>query len=370
MNTPENFCARHADVAGTTALASEGPPRASVVCTTCDDVWKQVEALRHLGQQLAGDDPESERVSRVRRAVIESLQKDRGDLRQPVPRRQAKTRRRWIWGAMTSASAAAMATVLVVQEAHRAPSVPNGASSAAASLATIEAQGPAHFSQVQVPPDEEVHVTFGKVHVAVVHLDPGQRFRITTADATVEVRGTEFNVEVANDHLCSVDVSRGKVEVRTVEHDAVTLTPGLHWEAQPTTPGQGAPQTAHLPAVPIGLAAESQSSRPVQRHAGPVRPRNPSPSTPAPPPFDRPSPLGVAQATASVVTADPRVVRESSPVPAPPPTIPAPAAARPASVAEEKQSRKDERIDRREERREERLERLRELRQERLERHR
>ena len=364
MNTPENPCPRHPDVAATAALASEGPPRASVDCAACIDVWNRVKGLRDLGQQQSWDDPDAERVSQMREAIIDALRVAPASHRL-APRQWTTALRHWGLRAVAAASVASIAALVVTRYQHR---VQTGAPFVPASLAIIRARGSAHFQQVRRPPDEEVHVTDGKVHVAVVHLDHDQRFRIVTADATVEVRGTEFDVEVMDDRLRSVDVSRGKVEVRVPEHDTVSLTPGLHWETERTRAAQLSPPPAPPPPEPIGSVPEIPSNRRPHQHPEPAEPRNilsPPPAleaSSAPPArIESPIPVGGARPAASVIEVPSRAGQPSPPAP-----VLAPSVQDVANVAsartEQKQNRQDERLDRRQERREER----RELREERL----
>ncbi len=71
----------------------------------------------------------------------------------------------------------------------------------------------------------------GTVTVEVDRLQPGERFRIVTGDAEVEVRGTAFDVTAAGDRLRSVRVMHGSVEVRPAGGSVRILSPGQAWEA-------------------------------------------------------------------------------------------------------------------------------------------
>lgn len=73
----------------------------------------------------------------------------------------------------------------------------------------------------------------GVLALSVNKLSPGQRFVIETPDAEVEVRGTVFEVAVANPETnCGaatrVAVTEGMVEVRSGEHE-VRLSAGQSW---------------------------------------------------------------------------------------------------------------------------------------------
>jgi hypothetical protein len=353
------------------ALAFEEAPRESIDCDACIDVWKQVKSLRALGQQLTWDTPDSERVSRMRGAIINAL-RVRSTSPGRAPTRSTTALRHWGFRAVAAASFASIATLVLARYQHR---VHPGAVYDPVSLATIQERGPAHFQQVRRPPDEEIHVTNGKVHVAVVHLDRGQRFRIVTADATVEVRGTEFDVEAVDDRLRSVDVSRGKVEVRVFEQDTVTLTPGLHWDTQRTRPAEASPLPAPASLESIRPSADIPSSRRTHQHSELVKARVIEAPTPAhTSPIDTPSliesPRSVksARPAATVIEARPREGGESPAATAPTPGFSGVAGTTTAPTAR-KRNAQDEPGDR-QERREEHLERRRELREERLQRRR
>jgi TolA-binding protein len=79
-----------------------------------------------------------------------------------------------------------------------------------------------------------VRLMDGAVTVEVQPLRPGERFRIITGDAEVEVRGTIFEVTVAEDRLVAVRVFRGNVEVRPVGAPRVVLAAGQRWDAART----------------------------------------------------------------------------------------------------------------------------------------
>ena len=77
--------------------------------------------------------------------------------------------------------------------------------------------------------DEIVRLKRGRVTVAVHKLAESERFRVVTADAEVEVRGTSFDVVVQDDRLMAVVVHTGLVEVRLRDRDPILLAAGERW---------------------------------------------------------------------------------------------------------------------------------------------
>jgi TolA-binding protein len=139
---------------------------------------------------------------------------------------------------------------------------------------TVVAIGEARFELGPVGLDEVVSVRDGMVRVTVAPLAADERFRIVTDDAEVEVRGTQFDVEVRADHLQSVVCASGQVEVRPEYAEAVLLDAGERWDA---------PELAVAPdaAAPSAPVAAVEPSEPVA--AVPPEPAKPVPARRAPP---------------------------------------------------------------------------------------
>jgi hypothetical protein len=131
----------------------------------------------------------------------------------------------------------------------------------------------ARFVQVGSAPDEIVRLSEGTLTVEVSPLARGERFRVVTADAEVEVRGTAFDVTADHDHLATVRVLHGRVEVRPLGGAAVLLAAGERWSAPvaaatapvptratapptPMPPTPTAPRVRRPPVRPSALAAE------------------------------------------------------------------------------------------------------------------
>jgi hypothetical protein len=104
------------------------------------------------------------------------------------------------------------------------------------SLATIQATGDARFYRSSSRPDETVHLEHGTIVLEVARLSAPERFRVVTADAEVEVRGTNFEVSASHGQLTKVFVRRGRVEVRSLGGAAAVLDPGDQWVREEETP--------------------------------------------------------------------------------------------------------------------------------------
>jgi hypothetical protein len=146
----------------------------------------------------------------------------------------------------------------------------------------------------------------GAVRAKVVKLRPGERFLVDTADAEVEVHGTEFRVAVAPpDPGCSggpvtrVSVTEGVVSVRWHGAEARVL-PGGQWPA-PCATHAAAPEVvrpeirivAHAPSRAPRVAAprpEAPAAAPVVAHEPPAPPEEAPPLVDVDIPASRPRP--------------------------------------------------------------------------------
>lgn len=140
------------------------------------------------------------------------------------------------------AIAAAAAVVLVIGARTTAPTT---APIAQLPRQVVTPLGAARFERVTDWPDYVVRVDDGTIAVQVDRLAAAERFRVKTADAEVEVRGTRFDVGVETGRLTSVAVHEGRVEVRTTDQQVVILSAGERWT--PT-------QTAQRDAVEVGVS--------------------------------------------------------------------------------------------------------------------
>lgn len=141
----------------------------------------------------------------------------------------------------------------------------------------VDAHEGARFWTSSTQPDEIVRLADGTITVTVDHLRAGERFRVVTADAEVEVRGTAFDVVARDDRLLSVRVASGRVEVRRAGR-TVVLSAGDRFEA-PKPPPVSRPKPALEPAPE---PPPPQPPQPPKRRAARRTPTKPTPA-PAPP---------------------------------------------------------------------------------------
>jgi len=213
-----------------------GPKEAASVarhlrsCAECRALVDDLARLVELGQRsLQGDDP----------SPLEHRRKRLRLLRDAVapPERSSVRRRPWL---PLLASAAACAVVIGIWQGR--PATPGEAqatigpgldalvlpAAAATVQATVRAAPRARFERHRQGGIERVRLRAGAIDVQVSPLPPGHRFVVATADAEVEVRGTDFLVRAAADRLVEVVVREGQVEVR--KGDLVSLlAAGQSW---------------------------------------------------------------------------------------------------------------------------------------------
>ena len=223
------------------------------------------DELVHLAREIPHAEPPRDQVEEMRTAVLAAM---------PKPSRAAHSHRaRWLIGGFAIAAAAAVAIWIAVPSAAHTP----------ANHATVTAIGEARYARISDAPDEIVRLTDGTLHIEVSPLHAGERFRVRTADGEVEVRGTAFDVEARLDRLQHVNVSHGRVEVRT--HGVLLiLGPGEHWDAPTVAAAPArvetrvvtpAPTVAPVPSPPIARTASIVKPN-VEKASTPVAPETPS----------------------------------------------------------------------------------------------
>jgi hypothetical protein len=175
----------------------------------------------------------------------------------------ARPRRAWFAWAFAGAGFATAAVVLVLYLRRAEP--------AAEYRGTIHPHAQAAWVRLGTTPDEIVRLTDGMISIEVDKLLPGERFRVVTGDAEVEVRGTAFEVVAFRDHLHKVRVHHGRVEVRAAGAPIKMLEAGERWEttlaaADPTTDAarndRGAGSGNDPSTSPRPLAAPTESREP------------------------------------------------------------------------------------------------------------
>lgn len=252
------------DDAGARAHAEE--------CDRCGREWAEILALVDAGRAIPPPAPAPERREEIRTALLT------GTPGQHVVARASRAR----WWTAGAAAGAAIAVVAAVWWAW-----PQGGPEAApAERGRLLAHQGARYLRASAPPDEIVRLVDGTVSVEVDRLAPGERFRIVTGDAEVEVRGTAFDITASSDRLRSVRVVHGAVEVRRAGAVRV-LTGGQSWDAAEVG-GATADSTAvdARPAGDAGSAGAAGGSRAPDGSDRPASPgqagaRAPRPRSPA-----------------------------------------------------------------------------------------
>jgi hypothetical protein len=212
-------------------------------CLACQAEWA---ALGRLSEVVGSELPPVARGQRsdARRARLLASVVAAEAL---VPTFHRPSRRSWLRPMIAAAVSATAAAGLII--AARGPigralfpeapvaAVASGATARAIAMTggqtyrgLITPRPGAQFSRT-AQPDEVIRLTEGEISIDVTPLRPGERFRVVTADGEVEVHGTSFAVLAAGDHLVSVKVDHGLVEVRHAGHPAVLLTAGREWHA-------------------------------------------------------------------------------------------------------------------------------------------
>lgn len=148
-------------------------------------------------------------------------------------------------------------------------------------------QAGARFSHQVSPEGDVVRLTEGTLLVEVEHLGPKERFLVVVGDAEIEVRGASpessadgeqansekvkmygvrFEVIAGWDHLQSVRVFQGEVEVRPVQMPEQRLGANKEWrapvEAEPDTASTAHPTPETTPAAPVAVTAPPVRSAP------------------------------------------------------------------------------------------------------------
>jgi TolA-binding protein len=262
MNGPPPPCDEAARL-GRLARASADPQLLEHIqrCPTCQKEWSSLHRLTTLAGALPPPAGQAARRELLRARLVASA----ANLAPP----RGRLGKRALVGA--SALAAAAGAMVVLRSAHdeRPAAVAEPATAGVPPRAThrgrVEARGPATYSWSSLP-DEVVRLSEGRIAVRVAPLGPGERFRVVSGDAEIEVHGTSFEVVVAGDRLVAVNVSRGLVAVRPAGSPASLLGPAEEWHPAP-------PPEAH---------AQRARERPARRAVAGLQPP-PAPDAPATP---------------------------------------------------------------------------------------
>ena len=129
-------------------------------------------------------------------------------------------------------------------------------------VTTVSPEGQARFTRSEADGSDVVTLLDGGVTFSVRHLAPGERFLVKTSDAEVEVRGTMFRVEAADERIQRVSVAEGKVEVR-FRGSVYPLSAGELW-SRPIESAPLAPSASPIVASSVSVTVATR--RPIEVH--------------------------------------------------------------------------------------------------------
>jgi TolA-binding protein len=247
----------------------------------------RLDDLQAAARQLPQHQPTEAQRAALRASLVEAARTEK-----PAPRRRP------LAGAgVVIAAAAAIAFWFARTPEAKEPG---------ARRAAIQSSSGAHFEHTRVPAsagapvDEVVRLRQGRVAVAVEHLAAGERFRVVTGDAEIEVRGTSFDVVVEGDRLIEVAVHTGLVDVRPAGRPPISLHPGDRWRSNADATALAVasdPDPDPDPDPARGAKSASRAGTRTRRidPAPPVAADpSPAPATTVPPPEIAPRPVPTA----------------------------------------------------------------------------
>ncbi|MEO8705197.1 MAG: hypothetical protein ABI867_34445 [Kofleriaceae bacterium] len=204
------------------------------------------DELDGLARSTSSADPDAAKVEHARTSLLAQA----ATLRQQ-PRQSAAPLMIGIGAAL--AAAAAVVIWLVAAPSEHARSKEN-----------IAAIGLSSFHRVSDWPDYAIAVDEGQLAIEVASLDDGERFRVMTTDAVVEVHATKLVVGANRGHLTSVRVSEGRVEIRVAGNPPMFLAAGESWTSPITAKTDELvvpPAAAAVPEPPVAVRAPSSTER-------------------------------------------------------------------------------------------------------------
>lgn len=188
-------------------------------CGSCAVETESVRQLIEVGAKLPDGRPSDARAEMVLNSLMAASAGSSPPKRKPTV----------VWVAAAIAAGVAGLVMFLALAGSEVETTVSEPQQAVTHRAQVFAHPGASHMVMGTQPDEIVRVSNGTVTVEVDKLEPGERFRIVTGDAEVEVKGTAFDVTVENDRLKQVRVLSGVVEVRCREIAAVTLHSGELW---------------------------------------------------------------------------------------------------------------------------------------------
>ena len=200
-------------------------------CARCSEELAAHAAIVGATRQLPTFDPSEDHARNVRVSLIRTA-------RTQAP--AARPRVVWGFAAAGVLAAAAVLAFVVLREPEPRPMQ-------AASRGTIMPQEGAALLRIGNAPDEVVRIAHGTVSVKVAKLERGERFRVMTGDAELELRDGACDVAVERDHLHTVRVIAGQVILRAQGAPPRTLQAGERWQVELAVAEEPTVPTAHAP---------------------------------------------------------------------------------------------------------------------------
>jgi ferric-dicitrate binding protein FerR (iron transport regulator) len=172
-------------------------------CPVCAQEAAATSALAELGRELPDGAPSEEGAEAVRLALLSSASDGTSG---------ATSARRRYWIPLAAAASIALAVGVILLAYGPSETHAKRVAAGEARRASVHAQKGASHELLGAQPDEMVRLTDGTITVEVEKLRPGERFRVVTGDAEVEVRGTAFDVTAKDDALIGVrEIGRAHV---------------------------------------------------------------------------------------------------------------------------------------------------------------
>jgi len=169
----------------------------------------------------------------------------------------------------------------------------------------VTAIGPARFERSSAWPEYRVSLHDGRLAIVVAALAAGERFRATTSDADIEVRGAKFFVGAEHDHVTFVSVGEGRAEVRWAHQPPIILAAGQTWvppriverDTIELTPPPSEPVVTRAPAPP-------KKKHAIEKTTAPAPPPNEAIAKPPEPTAPRPGEADFRAGIASLRAGD------------------------------------------------------------------
>jgi hypothetical protein len=226
-------------------------------CAACRRRAESHDRLRDLASSLPHREPSPLALRRLRARLLRSMAG--GD---PLPGMRP-------WRPFAIATVVALVVALgaggwsLLRTRRGPPALPAAASaSPAASPAdsparagTVTSTPEARWSQTRRGGVEEVALAAGAIHVVVRRQFVGECFLVELPDGEIEVRGTTFDVDVADGATRRVQVTEGVVELRLRGRSAIRLGPSESWSASSDGVSASAPSAHPSPARPAVAVA-------------------------------------------------------------------------------------------------------------------